>query len=139
MSSSKRPASATPHKFMLPSSTLLNGCHSEGTRAPVLLPAIARAALALFIVRRCRLLQHQLPVADRNAITRVVIHFNGSFLITESISHRIADLLLRLIVDRCTPRFRGRVSVVVLHVLLESITAVAARGRAGDRRHIASA
>src|SRR5258708_31467559 len=91
------------------------------------------AASILLVLRSSRVLQHQLSVADRNAVTGIVIHFDGPFLIAESIPYRIPNLFLRFIVDSLTPRLRRRVGVFILHVLFKSIAPIAARGRAGDR------
>lgn len=95
--------------------------------------------LTLLIVRSNGIIEHQLTVADRNAVTRIMIHFDGTFLIAKSILYRIADLFLGFIVDGLTPRRRRCVGVFVLHVLFYSIAAVTARGRAGDRGNVASA
>src|ERR1700687_5827904 len=101
--------------------------------------SVGCAASALLDASPRGIVQHQLAVADRNAVTGIVIHLDGPFLIAEAIPYRIADLFLGFIVDRLTPGFRRRVRVFILHVLFNSIAAVAARGRAGDRGDVPSA
>ena len=99
-------------------------------------PPIVYADLALLIFgpgiifRAGSIVEHQLPVADRDAVTGIMIHFDGLLLIAEPIPYRIANLFLGFIVDRLTPWFGRRVGVFILHVLFNAIAAVAARGAA---------
>src|SRR5258708_22778663 len=112
-----------------------------GVRSP---PPIVYADLALLIFRPSILfrpgsiVEHQLPVADRDAVTGIMIHFDGLLLIAESVPYRIANLFLGFIVDSLATLLRRRVGLFILHVLFIPIAAFATRGRAGARVNVFS-
>src|ERR1700681_1167642 len=87
-----------------------------------------------------RVLRHDLPILDRDAGTRIVIHVHVVLIAVQSVYDVVSGGYFATVVHRGATLFSGRVGITLLNLFLDLVAGVASSRSSSDRgQHFAVA